>query len=111
MLRQGPEQHDVTYETGSALNKWLDYIISKGRSQPKLFHASLDRNNSFWKLETDYLIFPLVMELIDHSSTDGFKKQHIHLQKKWNYQFIFWKQINLISFLMLNNWWNERMDV
>lgn len=69
------------YEASSALSKWLYYIISKGLSQPKLFYDSLDRNNSYWKLQTACLIYPLVMELIDQSSTDDFKKQYMHLKE------------------------------
>lgn len=111
------------YEASSASRKQLDYITSKGHSQPKLFYDSLDRNNSYWKLQTAYLIYPLVMELIDQprtdgfkkqidqSGTDGFKKQYMHLQRSEIINLYYEGQINLISIPMLKKCWNERMGV
>lgn len=99
----------VTYEASAALGKQLDNITSKGRSQQKLFYDSLDRNNSYWKLQTAYLTHPLVTELNDQSSTDGFKSS-ICISKEMKL-LIYTLKDKLINMLMLKTWKDESMDV
>lgn len=99
----------VTYEASTALGKQLDNITSKGRSQQKLFYDSLDRNNSYWKLQTVYLIYPLVTELIDQSSTNSFKSSTC-ISKEMKL-LIYTLKDKLINILMLKKWKDESMDV
>lgn len=51
------------------------------------------------------------MELTDQSSTDGFKKRYMHLQRNEIIYSYFAGLINLIRILMLKKWLDEKMGV